>query len=108
MRLRRLAPALFAGLPVPMMTGIFEQIVERLGLDADAENARGSDLRVVLGQHTARYSYQKALRDGTERFGIDAQVAGEVTPEQRDRAAKKVEKLKAKAKAKAAKARNGK
>ena len=98
MKLRQLSPVLFAAKkPVPLAIGIFEAIVERLALDADAEKERGSDLRVILSQYVNRYRYQKALRDGTQRFGLDGKPAGEVTEEQRELAAKKVEKFKAKA-----------
>ena len=105
MKLRQLSPALFAEKkPVPLAIGIDLAIIERLGLDAAAEKERGSDLRVILSQYVNRFRYQKALsREGAVRVDLDGMPAGEVTPEQRERAAKKVEKFKAKA----AKARDG-
>ena len=91
MRLRRLARVLFAGLPTPMTTGIYEEIVARLELNV----AEQADLRFVLYQHVNGYLYQKALRDGAVRLDLDSMPAGEVTAEQRDCAVEMIAKIKA-------------
>jgi ProQ/FINO family len=45
------------------------------------------DLRVLLGQHVARYPYQRALsREGAVRLDLDGNPVGAVTEEQRERA----------------------
>jgi sRNA-binding protein len=88
-----------------MKIGIHAAIVERLELGA--EEAR--DLGWILSQHVNRYAYQKALTvEVAVRLDLEGKPAGEVTPEQREMAAKKLERMKAKLKAKAAKARGGK
>jgi sRNA-binding protein len=79
------------------------------------------DLRVLLGQHVARYPYQRALsREGAVRLDLDGNPVGAVTEEQRERAlrplrrsgpgtvAERKEREKAAKAAKAAKARDGK
>jgi hypothetical protein len=103
MRLREIAPTLFVTIPPPPMAiGVYDVIVARLGLDAEAAH----DLRVMLGHHTHRVAYQKRLAAGAVRLDLDGMPAGEVTEEQRQIAAKKLDRLKAKAEA--AKARDGK
>ena len=91
LKLRQLAPSLFAtNKPPPMAIGIYDAIVARLDLDAADRVA----LRVVLGQHVNRPRYQRALsREGAIRFDLDGMPASEVTPEQRERAAKKVREI---------------
>ena len=104
LKLREISPALFAAKSAPMKIGISGDIVDRLELDAEATR----DLGKILSQHVNRYAYQKALTaEGAVRLGLDGTPAGLVTEEQRQMAAKKLERLKAKLKAKAAKARDG-
>jgi sRNA-binding protein len=63
-----------------------------------AEGAR--DLGWILSQHVQRYMYQKRLAtEGAVRLDLDGKPAGEVTPEQRERTTKTLERLKAKVKA---------
>ena len=116
LKLRQLSPALFARkeAPAPMMVGIFDAIVARLGLDA----ADRVVLRLVLAEHVACYPYQRALsREGAMRLDLNGNPVDAVTEEQRERAQRAVDKVRAKhvavktaaakLKAKAAKARDG-
>ena len=115
LKLRSEWPALFApNKPPPLAIGIDQAIIQHLGLDATGV----LDLRVLLGQHVARYPYQRALsREGAVRLDLDGNPVGAVTEEQRERALKAVTKVRAghvaerkerEKAAKAAKARDGK
>lgn len=67
--------------PRPLKLGILAELVadaERRGLPFDAEM-----LRVAIKAYTCRYIYQRALVMISDRIGLDGQVAGEVTPEQK-------------------------
>jgi len=105
MKLRQLSPALFAvNKPVPLKVGIFEDIVERLGLKDGARH----DLGHILSLHVKRYDYLKSLvADGAVRLDLDGQSAGATTPEQRQRATETIAKIKA-AHVAERQARNGK
>jgi len=75
---------------VPLKVGIFEEIVERLGLGAEDQAA----LRFVLHHHVNGYLYQKAVvADDAVRLDLDRQPAGAVTPEQRDFAVERAARL---------------
>jgi hypothetical protein len=96
LRLRQLAPALFADPPPPMAIGIHKVLVDRLDLDAAAQR----DLGCILRMHIARWSYQKALAEpGAVRLDLDGHPAGEVTAANRAEAVHELALLKAKAKA---------
>jgi sRNA-binding protein len=89
--------------PPPMAIGIYDVLVERLGLDVEGN----ADLRAVIAAHVHRIAYQKRLTaEGAVRLDLDGMPAGAVTEEQRLIAAQKIERLKAKAKAR--KVRDGK
>ncbi|EPG8610379.1 ProQ/FINO family protein [Raoultella ornithinolytica] len=67
--------------PKPLKVGILEDMVE----DAKARNLP-FDLEIIkaaLKLYVHRYLYQKAVRKGSERIGLDGQPAGEVTDEQK-------------------------
>lgn len=65
---------------VPLSIGIHSVIRERL-----PEITRGH-LVAALKRHTNSTRYLKALSQGGERFDLDGNPAGAVTPEQRDQA----------------------
>jgi len=67
--------------PKPLKVGILEDMVE----DAKARNLPfGQDIiRAALQLYVHRYLYQKAVRKGSVRIGLDGQPAGEVTEEQK-------------------------
>jgi hypothetical protein len=94
LRLRELSPALFAGLPAPMMCGIRAEIIRRLELDDDRDLAA---LRSILRQAVARPGYQKALAaEGAMRLDLDDEPVEQVSGEHRARAQGAVDKLKGK------------
>jgi hypothetical protein len=97
LRLRELSPALFATTPPPPMAiGVSAAIAARLELDADGLR----DLGYVMKHHVYRPSYQKALAaEGAVRLDLDGRPAGLVTQDERAKAAKTLERLKAKLKA---------
>jgi ProP effector len=65
---------------LPLAVGIHKVIKEKLP-DIDA-----GQLRAAMKIHTASTKYLKVLSQGTSRFDLDGNVAGEVTPEQRKQA----------------------
>lgn len=65
----------------PLALGVHKVILERLP-EIDA-----GKLRLAMRLHTASTRYLKAIAGGRERFDLDANVAGEITDEQREVAA---------------------
>jgi len=64
----------------PLAIGIHKTIRERLPDIGDGA------LRNALKNYTASTKYLKAVANGRERFDLDGNPAGEITPEQRDQA----------------------
>jgi sRNA-binding protein len=94
--LRQRWPDLFTGPSAPWAVGMHRQIVETLGCDE-------KDLRAVLSGWSQTPRYQKTLlAEGAQRRNLDGSAAGEVTSDQRERAASRLAQLKA------AKTRDGK
>lgn len=95
MELRKLSPALFAGeRPLPLMVGIHQAIIDRLGLDSVQDRIA---LRVVLHNHTQWRAYQLALAaEGAMRHGLDGNPVEPVSDEHRAQAQDTLEKLKRK------------
>jgi sRNA-binding protein len=105
LRLRAISPALFATAPPPpMMIGVYNILVERLGLDAEGTRALGH----ILNIHVNRVGYQKALaalghpiaNPYPRRADLDGNPAGKVTEDEGALAGIKGERLKARLKAK--------
>ena len=67
-----------AGLPLAI--GIHKAIKTRLPDVGEAA------LRMTLKAYTASTKYLKAVANGKQRFDLDGQVAGDITPEQRAQA----------------------
>jgi ProP effector len=90
--------------PRPLKLGIFAEMVadaERRGLPFD-----GVSVKAALKAYTSRYAYQRAVSEIAERTGLNGEVAGEVTAEQREYARLQMRRIddKAAARKKAAKA----
>lgn len=67
-------PAVFAsGVCKPLKIGLLEDLLHRLGPSAQA-----TDLSRLVGKHTCRMRYQRALAAGGPRFDLDGQECGEV------------------------------
>jgi sRNA-binding protein len=95
MRLRQLAPNLFAGPPVPLMCGIYAELVQRLGLDDEQDLAA---LRAILRKTVNRPAYQMALAaEGAWRRGLAGEPVEPVSETHRARAQSALEALKRKA-----------
>lgn len=66
--------------PRPLAVGIDKQIAA----DMDARSLTGAGkVRAAIAMYTRRIAYLKALAAGGSRFNLQAEPAGEVTPEQR-------------------------
>ncbi|EJQ0220072.1 hypothetical protein NZI17_004917 [Escherichia coli] len=68
--------------PRPLKVGILAELIadaEQRGLPFDSEL-----LTSAIKFYTRRYVYQRALTTMKERTGLDGQIAGEVTPKQRE------------------------
>lgn len=61
----------------PLTIGIHKMVRERLP-DVDPRK-----LRLAMRMHTASTSYLKSLSNGSARFDLDGNTAGELTPEHR-------------------------
>lgn len=64
----------------PLAIGIHKTIKTQLPDIGDGA------LRFALKQHTASTKYLKAVANGDQRFDLDGNPAGEITPEQRQQA----------------------
>jgi ProP effector len=64
----------------PLAIGIHKAIIERI---ADIDKAQ---LKSVMKAHTASTRYLKSLSQGSSRFDLDGNAAGEISAEQRDQA----------------------
>jgi ProP effector len=68
----------------PLAIGIHKSLVEKL------PGGSPGALRQAMRLHTNSTRYLKALATGEVRFDLDGNPSGEVTPEQRDQAAKEL------------------
>lgn len=76
--------------PRPLKVGIIEDMVSdsaSRGLPFDKEL-----LKKALLRYTWRYRYQEGLAKGENRYDLDGNEAGIITPEQRERALRELEK----------------
>ncbi|EDL1342418.1 ProQ/FINO family protein [Escherichia coli] len=83
--------------PRPLKVGILAELIadaEQRGLPFDSEL-----LTSAIKFYTRRYVYQRALTTMKERTGLDGQIAGEVTPKQREYSLKLIRRFAAKDKA---------
>lgn len=64
----------------PLAIGIHKSIIERI---ADIDKMQ---LKAVMKAHTASTRYLKSLSQGSSRFDLDGNAAGEVSAEQREQA----------------------
>ena len=67
--------------PRPLKLGIFADLVadaERRGLPFD-----GVIIKAALKAYTSRYAYQRGLCEASGRTGLNGQIEGEVTEEQK-------------------------
>ncbi|MGC3965646.1 MAG: ProQ/FinO family protein [Rhodocyclaceae bacterium] len=69
---------------LPLAIGIDKQLLE-VRPDIDRKK-----LRAALGMHTRSFRYMKSLQDGTQRFNLNGEPAGEVSEEQRALASKEL------------------
>lgn len=77
--------------PKPLKIGILEDMVEdsksrHLPFDLDI-------IKAALQLYVHRYLYQKSVRKGTERIGLDGLPAGEVSDEQKAYARQQTKKI---------------
>ena len=64
----------------PLAIGIHKAILERI------PGINPQQLRLAMRMHTSSARYLKALTNGETRFDLDGNVAGTVTPEQKQQA----------------------
>ena len=79
--------------PKPFKVGVLADMLESL-------KERGStfgtgQVKSALARYTTDYRYQKALAAGGNRYDLDGNPCGEVTPEQQAAAQEKVKEIKA-------------
>lgn len=79
--------------PKPFKIGILEDMAKYI---ADNEQTFGiGQVKSALSRYTTNYRYQKALAAGGNRYDLDGNPCGEVTPEQQAAAQEKVKEIKA-------------
>lgn len=94
LRLISIFPALLSEEePKPFKVGILENMKKYI---ADNELSFGiGQLKSALARYTSNYRYQKALAAGGDRYDLDGNPCGEVTPEQQAAAKDKTKAIKA-------------
>lgn len=81
-------PACFApSAPKPLKIGIGKELLALVGVHPALTDISRKQLRVALAIYAGTGAYRKALAQGGDRYGLDGQPAGEVTPEQKKVAA---------------------
>jgi len=79
--------------PKPFKVGILEDMKKYI---ADNQITFGiGQLKSALARYTSNYRYQKALAAGGDRYDLDGNPCGEVTPEQQTTAKEKTKAIKA-------------
>lgn len=94
LRLISIFPALLSEEePKPFKVGILEDMKKYI---ADNQITFGiGQLKSALARYTSNYRYQKALAAGGDRYDLDGNPYGEVTPEQQAAAKEKTKAIKA-------------
>lgn len=94
LRLISIFPALLSEEePKPFKIGILEDMAKYI---ADNELTFGiGQVKSALARYTSNYRYQKALAAGGDRYDLDGNPFGEVTPEQQAAAKEKTKAIKA-------------
>lgn len=88
-------PALFnLDNPKPLRVGILDDLMQ----DINARNLTigAGVLKAAIASYTRRIRYQKALAAGGDRYDLNGQPCGEITPEQQQEAADTLKKAKGK------------
>ncbi|HCL5065944.1 TPA: ProQ/FinO family protein, partial [Salmonella enterica] len=78
--------------PKPLRVGILDDLMQ----DISARNLTigAGVLKAAIASYTRRIRYQKALAAGGDRYDLNGQPCGEVTPEQQQKAADALKKAK--------------
>ncbi|WP_241596514.1 ProQ/FINO family protein [Rosenbergiella epipactidis] len=94
LRLISIFPALLSEEePKPFKVGILEDMTKYI---ADNQITFGiGQVKSALARYTSNYRYQKALAAGGDRYDLDGNPCGEVTPEQQAAAKEKTKAIKA-------------
>ncbi|WP_230323186.1 ProQ/FINO family protein [Salmonella enterica] len=86
--------------PKPLKVGVLDDLMQ----DISARNLTigAGVLKAAIASYTRRIRYQKALAAGGDRYDLNGQPCGEITPEQQQEAADALKKAKGKQEAESA------